>query len=81
MKHVFQDSCQHAVKVTFMKKIGYLISVFTNGVKNQTSVTKERIDIGPTIRGMLRMEDKCGNYSNMAHRSRLRYWEKQDKNK
>ena len=76
LRTVIQGDCIHDVKVTFMKKVGYIISVFTNGIKNQTFTVKDRIDIGPEIRSMLRMEDKCGNWSNMAHRSRFRHWEK-----
>lgn len=79
LKTVIQGDCAHDVKVTFMKRVGYLISVFTNGAKNQTAVVRDRIDIGPAIRSMLRMEDKCGNSSGMARRSRFRHWEKLSK--
>ena len=73
---VIQGEGIHDVKVTFMKKVGYLISIFTNGTENQKSKVKDRIDIGPEIRSMLRMEDKVGNISKMAKRSRHRHWEK-----
>jgi hypothetical protein len=77
VKLVLQGDCTHEVKVTHMKKVGYLVSVYTNGVKNQTRVAKDRIDIQTTIMGMLRMEDKCGNISDMASKSRMRRWKKE----
>jgi hypothetical protein len=80
MKTLLQGDVEHEVKVTFMKKVGYLVSVFTNGKKNQTGVAKARSEVGPLIRSMLRMEDKCGNYSKMAHSSRLRPGRKAAKN-
>ena len=76
LKTVLLGECTHDIKVTFLKKVGYIISVITDGIKNQNSVVKDRIDIGPEIRSMLRMEDKCGNISKMAERSRFRHWEK-----
>ena len=76
MQRVMVWPCTHDVKVTFLKKVGYGIRVFLDGVVNQSGVVRDRLDIGPAIRDMLRMEDKCGNYSKMADRSRHRPGEK-----
>lgn len=68
-------SCTHGVKVTRIGD-GYNIRVFLNNEINQESRVYSREDISPEIYHMLRMEDKCGNLSNMASRSRDRYNEK-----
>ena len=48
------------------------IRVFVNDEINQESTVEDRTLIGPEIRSMLRMEDKCGNISGLAHNSRFR---------
>lgn len=65
-------NCTHEVKVTFIGGVGYCIRVFVNGELNQESVVGDRLDVSPEIKSMLRMEDKCGNYSDMASSSRMR---------
>lgn len=62
----------HDTKVTHLKGVGYGVRVFVNGELNQEDVVDSRDKIGPAIRSMLRMEDKCGNISSMADKSRHR---------
>lgn len=69
---VLQGEVDHSVKVTRIKPGLWGIRVFVDGVKNQESVVDSRIKIGPEIRSMLRMEDKVGNLSDLAHNSRHR---------
>jgi len=71
MQRVLLGSCQHDVKVTRIKD-GWNIRVFVNDVLNQESRVYDRLYIQSEIRDMLRMEDKCGNISNMADSSRFR---------
>jgi len=52
-----------------------------NGQINQESFVKHKDEIGKEIQSMLRMEDKCGNISKMADRSRMRPHEKFNKRK
>jgi hypothetical protein len=80
MKYVMSENCEHDVKVTFLGK-GWGIRVFLNGKINQESFVKHKDEISAEIQRMLRMEDKCGNYSKMADRSRHRKWEKMNKDK
>ena len=81
LRTVINGPSIHDVDVTYLKGAGYSIRVLVDGKVNQTSVVKDKIDVGPEIRSMLRMEDKCGNISNMAHRSRMRPGEKEHKHK
>ena len=76
---VLQGSVEHTTKVTFLKGIGWGCRVFLNGELNQETVVKHKDEIGPAIQDMLRMEDKCGNISKMASRSRDRKMEKRIK--
>ena len=76
MKYVLMGPVEHTTKVTFLKGVGWGCRVFVNGELNQETVVKHKDEIGPAIQGMLRMEDKCGNLSDMADRSRHRKWEK-----
>lgn len=80
LKKVLQGCVEHDVKVTFLGK-GYGIRIMLNGEINQESFVKHKDEIGKEIQSMLRMEDKCGNISNMAHRSRMRPHEKANKRK
>ena len=80
LKKVLQGPVEHDVKVTFLGK-GYGIRIMLNGQINQESFAKHKDEIGKEIQSMLRMEDKCGNISNMAHRSRMRPHEKANKRK
>lgn len=77
---LFFDWVNHEVRVTNLK-IGYGIRVFTNGHLSCESLVPDRIDIGPQIHEMLRMEFKMGNWSDMADRSRFRFFEKENRAK
>lgn len=72
MSLVLMGHVEHKTKVTRMPGIGYGCRVFVNGFLNQEIQVPTRLYIGPAIREMLRMEDKCGNISQMAHKSRMR---------
>jgi len=48
------------------------IRIFVDGKLSQESVVQCRSEISKEIKSMLRMEDKCGNISDMAHASRVR---------
>lgn len=69
---VLQGPVEHNVKVTHLKGVGYGVRVFVNGELNQEDVAACRADIGNVARRMLRMEDKCGNLSGLAHEARFR---------
>lgn len=77
MKKVLQGDVQHDVKVTRLKGVGYGVRVLVNGQVNQQAVAGSRDKIGLVARSMLRMEDKCGNLSDFAHRARHRVGEKE----
>lgn len=81
MQQMLLGEVNHEVKVTAIKGVGLGVRVFTNGKLNQEVVVDNRIKIGPAIRDLLRMEDKCGNISKMADRSRFRPGEKEVKSK
>lgn len=68
---VMLGDCEHEVKVTRLAD-GWGVRVFTNGVLNQETTVYSRADIGAAARGMLRMEDKCGNISKFASAARYR---------
>ena len=72
MKRVFCGDVGHDVKVTRVAPGIWGIRVFVNDEINQESTVEDRTLIGPEIRSMLRMEDKCGNISGLAHNSRFR---------
>jgi hypothetical protein len=74
---MFFDKVAHTTKVTYLKGVGYGVRVFTNGNLSQETIVDDRIDVGKAIRDMLRMEDKCGNISKMAHSSRHRQGKKE----
>lgn len=73
--------CQHDVKVTRIKGIGYGVRIFTNGILNQQCTVESRKEIGKAAHDMLRTEDKCGNISKYADRARFRYWEKLERDR
>lgn len=82
MKHVFAGpDCKHEVKVTHLKGKGWGIRVYLNGILNQEALVENRTDIYRAIAHMLRMEDKCGNSSDMASASRDRNFCNRDKQK
>jgi hypothetical protein len=62
---------EHTTKVTNLGK-GWGVRVFVNGEVNQEEFVRHKDEIGPSIRSMLRMEDKCGNISDMASAARMR---------
>ena len=70
-----QGECIHDVKVTRIGD-GYNIRVLLNNEVNQECRVYDKIHISTEIYHMLRMEDKCGNISQMASRCRDRYNEK-----
>jgi len=76
LKKMLQGPVEHTVKVTRIKGHGYGVRVLVNGEVNQEQLAPTRADIGPVAKGMLRMEDKCGNVSQYAHRARHRVGEK-----
>lgn len=69
---VLAGECQHEVKVTRVAPGKWGIRVYVNKILSQESVVQCRSEIGNEIRSMLRMEDKCGNISDMASASRDR---------
>lgn len=75
-KRLMLGNVTHDTKVTFLGR-GWGVRVFTNGEVNSEAFVTEKKEIGPAIRGLLRMEDKCGNYSGMGHNSRMRPGRKQ----
>lgn len=71
LQRVIVGECDHTVKVTRIGKAWH-IRVFLNGEINQEAKCFSRLDIGYTCRSMLRMEDKCGNISDLADSARDR---------
>lgn len=67
----------HTVKVTYLKGKGYGVRVYINGELNQEALALTKQDIGPTARSLLRMEDKCGNWSDYADQARHRITRKE----
>lgn len=80
MQKVMQKHCEHDTKVTFVGR-GWCVRILLNGHVNQECFVTEKHEIGQAIQEMLRMEDKCGNWSNMADRARHRPTEKLNKKK
>ena len=76
LRRLHFDIVEHKVKVTRIKGKGWGVRVYTNGVLSQEDVVRTQLEIGPAARGMLRMEDKCGNPSKYADRARHRTGEK-----
>jgi hypothetical protein len=80
MQKVMMQHVEHDTKVTFVGR-GWCVRILLNGEVNQESFVTEKDEIHQAIQEMLRMEDKCGNWSNMADRARHRPTEKQMKYK
>ena len=76
IRKMFQGPVVHEVKATPIKGKGYGVRVLVNGEVNQEQLAPTRADIGKTAQDMLRMEDKCGNFSDYASRARHRPGEK-----
>lgn len=76
---VLMGEVEHNVKVTSFGGKKWGIRIFANGVITKEAEVESKSDIAAQIHDMLRMEDKCGNISKMASRSRFRFWEKKDK--
>lgn len=62
----------HEIIVTRLNTTQYGCRCVTNGFINQEIVVEGREFIGRACREMLRMEDKNGNWSAMAHNARMR---------
>ena len=73
--------CEHEVRVTYLKGKGWGIRVYLNEKLNQESLVENRVDIHKELARMLRMEDKCGNCSDLASASRDRNFCNPDKKK
>jgi hypothetical protein len=69
---VLQGQVKHETKVTHLKGKGWGVRVYQDGKLVDETLVDNRVAIGPAIRAMLRMLDKCGNCSDMAHNSRMR---------
>ena len=69
---VLMGECVHTTKVTRIAPGKWGIRIFVDGKLSQESVVQCRSEISKEIKSMLRMEDKCGNVSDMAHASRVR---------
>lgn len=72
MQKIMQGKVEHDTKVTFLGKGKWGVRILLNGEVNQEIVVDRKSLIQPAIKSMLRMEDKCGNISGMADRSRMR---------
>lgn len=72
MNKILQGLVTHEVKVTRIKGKGYSVRVYLNGEVNQEAIAEDRTMIGRVARGLLRMEDKCGNLSDFADNARHR---------
>lgn len=64
---------EHSIKVTYLKGVGWGIRLFRNNVLVKNVVAKFQDQISPTIKDLLRWEDKLGFESDMASASRMRY--------
>ncbi len=64
---------EHSVKVTRLPNC-WGVRCFTNNQLNQEIRVKSKDDISVAVADMLRWEDKCGNFSNMASASRERFF-------
>ena len=76
IQRVCLQHCKHDVTV---RKIGsgWNVRVFVNSDLNQEMRVYDREHIRHAIAEMLRWEDKCGNWSDMAIASRNRYYANQ----
>lgn len=71
LTRIYFDWVLHEVKVTRIGQ-GWNVRVYTNGEVSQEVRVFDRSRIGIVAREMLRMEDKCGNLSWLAHNARNR---------
>ena len=71
MQRMMMCEVTHEVTSTRIGK-GWNVRVFLNGVVNQEMRVYARTEIGKAAKSMLRMEDKCGNWSAFAISSRHR---------
>lgn len=71
MQRCMVQWCEHTVTVRRIGKAWHC-RVFVDGVLNQEVKVYDRMDIGFACRDMLRMEDKCGNWSDFAMSARTR---------
>lgn len=71
MKQIMLGRVEHDVKVTRIGD-GWNVRVLVNGEPNQEIRVYDKRDIGRAVKEMLRWEDKCGNISDMADKSRDR---------
>jgi len=72
MQSVMLGDVHHEITVTRLNKNQYGCRCWTNGFVNQEIVVDNRSLIGRACREMLRMEDKCGNLSDLANNARNR---------
>lgn len=68
--------CTHEIRVRRIGK-GWNVRLFTNGELNQEIRVYRKLDIGTAARTMLRLEDKCGNWSKFAMAARKRMWDQE----
>ena len=71
------DFVVHEVKVTYLGNGKYGCRILTNGEVSQERNVEGRDAIGPACRDMLRTEQKCGNLSQYAQKSRHRAGKKE----
>lgn len=72
MQRMLLGLVEHTTRVTKIPGVGWGCRVYVNGILNQEVVVPYKDEIGINIQSMLRMEDKCGNISDMASSSRMR---------
>jgi len=72
MNVIIAGNVTHEIKVTRLGK-GWGVRCFTNGQLNQEIQVQCQQDIAVASAEMLRLEDKCGNHSDMASASRERF--------
>lgn len=73
MKVIIAGNVTHEIKVTRINNKLWGVRCFTNGTLNQEIQVQCKADIGVASAEMLRLEDKCGNYSDQASASRERF--------
>jgi hypothetical protein len=73
MKTVMAGNVEHSIKVTRLPNC-WGVRCFTNNSLNQEIRVKSKEDISIAVSEMLRYEDKCGNFSQMAAASRNRFF-------
>ena len=71
MQRACVGKCLHEVTVRHING-GWNVRVFLNGAVNQETRVFGRTEISKAAREMLRMEDKCGNISELAGAARER---------